>query len=137
MASTFRVLILSFFLLLLISCSNADEQKENPTSEVMLLECKPIEWPDGSKSFSIYATIGTNQTKVANAPACQPVGVDQIEDYFPDKEIVSLLNCSLGDSTLYFYMEKTEKELKVEQSSGEPSKTLTITTFKEGKFYFN
>lgn len=137
MASTSRVLIASIFLLLFFACSNDPQEQEELPPEVMLLECKPIQWPDGSTSYSIYATIGTNQTKVANAPACQAIEKDRITDYFPDRAIVSLLDCSMGDSILYFFMEKTAEGLQVRRSLGEPDEALTITTFKEGKFYFN
>jgi hypothetical protein len=137
MASTSRVLIISFFLLLFFACSNDPQERQDSTPEVMLLECKPIQWPDGSTSFSIYATIGTNQTKVANALACQAMEANQIAEIFPARAIVSSLDCSLGDSIQYFFMEKTEEGLKVVQSSGGSSNPLTITTFKDGKFYFN
>jgi hypothetical protein len=136
MASTSRVLIASFLFLLFFTCSRDSQEGESTTPEVMLLECKPTQWPAGSTSYSIYATIGTNQTKVANAPACQAMEANQIAEIFPARAIVSSLDCSLGDSLLYFFMEKTEEGLKVVQSSDEPSNTLTITTFREGKFYF-
>ncbi len=136
MASTSRVLILSIFLLLSFSCSNSDHQAEDRVLEVMLLECKPIEWPDGSTSFSIYATIGTNQTKVANAPACQAVEKIHFKDHFPDKEIVSLLNSSVGDSLLFYYLEKTAEGLRVGFSTKKETKSNIITTYKNGKFFF-
>ena len=137
MPSTFKVLITSFFLLLLFSCTNRDTQQENSAPEVMLLECKPIQWPDGSTSYSVYAIIGTNQTKVANAKSCEPVDPAQIPGLFPSKDILSLLDCKEGENSLFFFLEKTGDGLKVVQSEGSDSTELIVTTFKNGKFFFN
>lgn len=136
MASTYRVLIASIFFLFFFSCSNTDKQESDPALEVMLLECKPIEWPDGSTSYSIYATIGTNQTKVANAPACQSVETVQIGEYSSEREIVSMLDCSQGDSLLYYFMEKTDDGLTVGYTSGNGENPKVITTYRNGKFFF-
>ncbi len=136
MANTSRLLIFLLLFLFLFSCADDTKPSETSKTEVTVLECKPISWPDGSVSYSIYATIGVNQTKIANAISCEPLHEDSLKSEFPSKDPLSALYCTDQESRFFLLLQKTSNGFDITELSEEKKQKRIVARFENGKFFF-
>ncbi len=137
MANTLKVLILISFSFTLFQCSGEEQNQSESTEVTAILECKPIIWPDSSTSFSVYAIIGTNQTKIADVTNCSESSLQDLPLNFSSKEIISILKVQEEALESSIFLEKKEGEYLIEKITKDTSITKRIANFKNGKFFFS
>jgi len=133
-ASVCRLLFLSMLFLGAFSCRVDQAPSDDISSETTQLFC--VSASDSSGRFSVFATIGSNQTKITETDACKSVNIDQYFDKNTQLQVRSILGIGQTATKAVAIIQTGEFSYTIIVKSKLNARGFSLATYQDGKFYF-
>ncbi len=133
-ASVCEALFLLMLTLGVFSCHTDQLPTDNISSETTQLFC--VAASDSSERFSVFATIGSNQTKITETDACKSVDVNQYFDKNAQLQVRSILGIGQAETQAVAIIQIGEFSYTIVVKSELNAKGFSLATYQDGKFYF-